>query len=59
MKRFELEQEVARILATQFYSGWTKKAECKYTREEYFKASLHNWMDAARGLIHLVEREKR
>jgi hypothetical protein len=50
-KRFETEIKVAKILAIQYYSGWSNVVKCNMTKDEYFQLSIHNWMDAARGLF--------
>jgi len=51
---FEVKSHIAKILATQYYNGWKNSKECNLTREQYFNKSLHNWMDAANGIIHLI-----
>lgn len=51
---FEVEKRVAKILATQFWSGWSKKDRCTLSIEEYKQKSLHNWMSAARGILNLI-----
>lgn len=51
---FEIEKKVAQILATQFWSGWSKKDRCTLSKKEYMEKSLQNWMSAARGVINLV-----
>lgn len=61
-KRQKLETTVAKILAKRYHSGYSdgfrdNKAECKLTFNKYWKMSSWGWMDAARGVIHLIERE--
>lgn len=51
----DVEETVAKILATQYYNGWKSKKKCNFTREEYLAESLHNWISAARGIITLVK----
>lgn len=53
MKEIELERRVAMILARQYHNGWGNKRDI-IPWEEYKNQSFHNWMDAARGIIHLV-----
>jgi hypothetical protein len=55
-KEFDLELKIAKILATQYYNGWSSKRKCDMARSEYFKKSIHNWVSAARGIITLIRR---
>ena len=59
MKKFDLEKQIAKILLTQFYNG-SKQPEIaqKISYKTYKNKSLLNWIDAARGIIHLVKKNE-
>ena len=58
-KKFEIELRVARILATQYYLGWSSSEKCNMKKDEYINKSLHNWVSAARGIISFVDMERK
>ncbi len=60
-KIFEIEMEVAKILASQYYRAInnTDNSVNKMTLREYYNKSLINWIDAARGIISLVKNGKK
>ena len=49
------EVTIARILATQYYRGWSNPKKCEMSRDEYIAHSLLNWIDAARGIINIIK----
>lgn len=54
-----IEERVARVLATQFYRGAADNHGIATTMSlpEYVNASMDGWLDAARGVIHLIRME--
>jgi hypothetical protein len=52
--QFKLEQQIAKILATQYFAGWRNPKKCVLTRQAYVNKSLINWLPAARGIIDLI-----
>lgn len=61
-KKNELTENIAKILAAQYFAGLTDGHKGKYKEylgdiKKYYAASLIEWIAASRGVISLIRKE--
>jgi hypothetical protein len=55
----KIEVALAKILASNYYAGWSNPEKPPFSKEEYINKSLFNWIGAARGIVNLLENPKK